>query len=119
MERLVALVEQGGWTAGAEPAAAYAVLVGTLAERSGLALLERLRDALPGRTVLANAGGGSFKTQLKRADKSGARFALIIGDDEAARGVVALKDLRHDAPQVELAHDALAAALAARLAQNP
>jgi histidyl-tRNA synthetase len=115
MERLVALVEQGSWRPEAPPAAAFAVLVGPAAERSGLALLERLRDALPGSTVLANAGGGSFKTQLKRADKSGARFALIIGDDEAARGVVGLKDLRHDAPQVELAHGSVAAALSAAL----
>jgi histidyl-tRNA synthetase len=115
MERLVALVEQGAWRPEARPAAAYAVLVGAAAERSGLALLERLRDALPGHAVLANAGGGSFKTQLKRADKSGARFALIIGDDEAARGVVGVKDLRHDAPQVEVPHASVAATLAAAL----
>jgi len=117
MERLVALAEQGAWRPVPGPTAAYAVLVGAAAERSGAALLERLRDALPGHAIVANAGGGSFKSQLKRADKSGARFALIIGDDEAARGVVALKDLRHDAPQSEHAPAELAAALSAALAR--
>jgi histidyl-tRNA synthetase len=102
LERLVALVELAGRGAAAPAVDAYAVLVGADAERAGLALLEQLRDALPAASVIANCGGGSFKAQLKRADKSGARFALVIGEDEAARGVVALKDLRREAPQVEL-----------------
>jgi histidyl-tRNA synthetase len=48
-----------------------------------------------------NLGGGSFKTQFKRADKSGAEFALVLGDDEAARGVVAVKALRREMAQEE------------------
>jgi histidyl-tRNA synthetase len=115
LERLVALVELAGRAAGAPRVDVYAVLVGTEAERTGLALLERLRDALPGACVVANCGGGSFKTQLKRADKSGARFALVIGEDEAARGVVALKDLRADAPQIEIDHSQFTNTLRARL----
>ena len=43
-----------------------------------------------------NLGGGSFKTQFKRADKSGAEFALVLGDDEVARGVIAVKALRQE-----------------------
>ena len=115
IERLVALVEQAGRAAALPPVDAYAVLVGTTAERAGLALLEQLREALPAACLVANCGGGSFKTQLKRADKSGARFALVIGEDEAARGVVALKDLRHDAPQVEVTRQDLVTTLRARL----
>jgi histidyl-tRNA synthetase len=60
-----------------------------------------LRDAWPGLAVQINLGGGSFKTQFKRADKSGAEFALVLGDDEAGRGVVAVKALRRDAAQEE------------------
>ena len=48
-----------------------------------------------------NLGGGSFKTQFKRADKSGAEFALVLGDDEVARGVVAVKALRRELAQEE------------------
>ncbi len=47
-----------------------------------------LRDRLPGLRLVVNAGGGSFKSQFKKADKSGALFALILGDDELARQVV-------------------------------
>jgi histidyl-tRNA synthetase len=50
-----------------------------------------------------NAGGGSFKSQMKRADASGARYAIVIGDDEAARGVVALKPLREAGEQRHVA----------------
>jgi histidyl-tRNA synthetase len=64
-------------------------------------LAERLRDAWPDLAVQVNLGGGSFKTQFKRADKSGAEFALVLGDDEAARGVVALKALRRESAQEE------------------
>ena len=63
--------------------------------------LEKLRSI--GIPVLMHAGGGSMKSQFKRADASGARYALIFGDDEIARGEVSLKDLRNaDAPQRSL-----------------
>ena len=65
-------------------------------------LAERLRDALPGLRLLCHCGGGSFKSQFKKADRSGARVALVLGDDELARGVVGLKPLRGDAPQETL-----------------
>ena len=61
-------------------------------------MAETLRDA--GHAVVVNAGGGSFKSQMKKADASGARFALIIGDDEAAAGTVAVKPLRDGGEQV-------------------
>jgi histidyl-tRNA synthetase len=70
-----------------------------------------LRDALPGLRVETNCGGGSFKSQLKRADRSGARVALILGDDELARGVATLKPLRETTEQRQVAFDEVPAAL--------
>jgi histidyl-tRNA synthetase len=81
----------------------YLVLAGAAAEALGLALAEKLRDALPGLKVEANCGGGSFKSQMKRADRSGARYAVIVGDEEAARQVAALKSLRDAGGQREVA----------------
>lgn len=79
----------------------YVVLAGEQAEIPGFKLAEQLRDAWPDLAVQINLGGGSFKTQFKRADKSGAEFALVLGEDEVARGVVAVKALRRDLPQEE------------------
>jgi histidyl-tRNA synthetase len=81
----------------------YLVLAGDAADALGLGLAEQLRDAVPGLKVEANCGGGSFKSQLKRADRSGARFAVIVGEEEAARQVAALKPLRDGSPQREVA----------------
>lgn len=72
----------------------YIVAAGDRAERQGIVLAENLRDLLPQLRVMTNCGGGSFKSQFKKADKSGAELALIIGDDEADRGVVNIKWLR-------------------------
>ncbi len=100
-ERIVLLLEAQGVAAPRERPHLYLVLAGERAEREGLRLAETLRDALPGLKLQVNLGGGSFKTQFKRADRSGAAYAAILGDEEAARGVVALKDLRGEAPQEE------------------
>jgi histidyl-tRNA synthetase len=72
-----------------------------------LRLAEQLRDAWPGLALQVNLGGGSFKTQFKRADKSGAQYALVLGDEEVERGVVALKALRADAAQEDCALDGI------------
>ena len=69
---------------------------------TALRLAEDLRGAWPGLRLEYNLGGGNFKTQFKRADKSGADYALILGDEEVARGVVAIKDLRRGAAQEEI-----------------
>jgi histidyl-tRNA synthetase len=115
-ERIVALMQAQGIAAQGSLPDAYLVVVGDRAEAQGLALAERLRDAVPGLRIETNAGGGSFKSQLKRADKSGARWALVVGDAEAERGVAGLKSLRTDAPQVEVALDQLGTELGKRLA---
>ncbi len=78
-----------------------------------LALAESLRDQLPGRVVVTHCGGGSFKSQMKKADRSGARYAVILGENELANGTVGLKPLRSEEPQRELPRAALAQALAA------
>jgi len=77
---------------------------------------EALRDA--GHDVIVNAGGGSFKSQMKRADASGARYALLIGDDEVAAASVAVKPLRAAGEQVAVPLDALAQRFAADRAGN-
>jgi len=118
IERLVALLQAAGGPAPGAALAVYLVLAGERAEREGLALAERLRDALPGAGVQVNMGGGSFKSQLKRADRSGAAVAVIIGDDEAARGVAAIKPLRSEAVQQECAFAELPGRLAVLLRGN-
>jgi histidyl-tRNA synthetase len=79
---------------------AYLVRQGEAAERFGQRVAESLRDA--GLSVILHCGGGSFKSQVRKADASGARYAVIIGDDEAAAGVVSLKSLREAAEQVRV-----------------
>jgi len=100
-ERIVMLLEKQGLPIAAERPQLYLVLVGERTELEGFKLAEQLRDAWPQMRLQINLGGGGFKTQFKRADKSGAEFALVLGDDEVARGVVALKALRREMEQEE------------------
>jgi histidyl-tRNA synthetase len=106
-ERLVELMRLQAQTA-AEPPHLYLVLVGEGVAERGLELAESLRSALPGLRLQANLGGGSFKVQFKRADRSGAALALVLGEDELRRGEVTIKPLREDAGQQQLALDGLA-----------
>ncbi|MBS4051629.1 MAG: histidine--tRNA ligase [Methylomonas sp.] len=107
MERILALVEQLE-TVSIEPGVdVYLIRVGAEAEKAGLLLSEHLRDRIDGLKLQVNCGGGSFKSQFKKADKSGAAFAIIIGDDEAQRGEAALKSLRVEQEQSTLSHAAL------------
>ncbi len=116
IERLVALLTQAGAPAAEPTADVYIVVSGERASAYGLQLAERLRDALPERRVELNLGGGNFKTQFRRADRSGAAVAVILGEDELARGVAAVKPLRHDAGQSESPLPDLAAAIQTALA---
>ncbi|MEA3134930.1 MAG: histidyl-tRNA synthetase [Gammaproteobacteria bacterium] len=102
-ERIVMLLEKQGQGLVRDRPQVYLVLAGERTEIPGFNLAEQLRDAWPALKLQINLGGGSFKTQFKRADKSGAEFAIVLGDDEVARGVVALKDLRRDVAQEECA----------------
>jgi len=100
-ERIVMLLEKQGLTAQPVRPDVYLVLVGDGAQQPGFLLAERLRDAWPRLKLQINMGGGNFKAQFKRADKSGAQLALVLGDDEVARGVVAVKTLRRESAQEE------------------
>ena len=94
VERVVELVRLAGQVPPPQTPDVFVMAQGDVAQRTALGLAERLRDALPGRGVVVHCGSAKFKTQFRRADESGARLALIVGDDELARGVVALKPLR-------------------------
>jgi histidyl-tRNA synthetase len=83
------------------------VAVGDLAARESLVLAETLRGAAPGVRIQVNLGGGSIKAQFKRADKSGARYALILGDEEVQDGTIGIKSLRTDQAQTALSRQAL------------
>lgn len=93
----------------------YFVIAGAAAEQHGIALAERLRNELSGVRIETHCGGGSFKSQLKRADKSGARLALILGDSETERRSIGLKSLRAEEPQIELPWDHVANEIQRRL----
>jgi histidyl-tRNA synthetase len=101
VERVVELLTQAGSAPPVTAPEVYIVVNGQRAEREGLRLAEQLRDALPGRGVLLNLGGGNFKAQFRRADRSGARLALILGDAELDRGVAAVKPLRREDGQID------------------
>ena len=98
-ERIVMLLQKQDSALPMDKPQVYLVLVGEHAELPGFKLAEQLRDAWPGLRVQVNLGEGSFKAQFKRADKSGAEFALVLGGDEVSRGVVAVKALRREAAQ--------------------
>jgi histidyl-tRNA synthetase len=107
IERLVTLMEGGSVKVDHLPHA-YLVVLGDGASRAGLLLAEQLRDVLPALRLRSNCGGGNFKAQFKRADKSGATLALILGEDEVQQGVIGVKNLREDAPQQTMPQHELA-----------
>ncbi len=98
LERLVALLEAKPLPDNFSPHA-YFLLAGSEAELQGRVLAEQLRDALPTLRLVVNCGGGSFKSQMKRADKSGARLALILGEDEINKQQISVKNLRQEEEQ--------------------
>ena len=97
VERMILLLRAAGATAAPAPLA-YVVHSGDAAGLLARRVAETLRDR--GHAVVVNAGGGSFKSQMKKADASGAQVALIVGDDEAATGTVAIKPLRSAGDQI-------------------
>ncbi|MDE1167198.1 MAG: histidine--tRNA ligase [Pseudomonas sp.] len=120
IERLILMLETLGQVPEsiARTVDVYLCAFGEQAELAGLALTERLRDQLPGLRLQVNAGAGSFKSQFKKADKSGALYALILGDDELAQQVVGFKPLRGQGEQQNIAWDALAEHLASCVVQG-
>jgi histidyl-tRNA synthetase len=102
IERLLALIETLGNVPVTRSVDVYMIRVGETAEREGLRLAETIRNEAPGLKLQVNCGGGSFKSQFKKADKSGAEYAIILGDDEVSRGEVSLKSLRSEQEQQTL-----------------
>jgi histidyl-tRNA synthetase len=100
-ERVVMLLEKQGLGVQRGRPQVYLIAAGERPQIEGFKLAEQLRDAWPDLALQINLGGGNIKTQLKRADKTGAQFAILLGDDEAARGVVAIKALRRELAQEE------------------
>lgn len=102
LERVFLLMQEYGMTASNQPDL-YLVNVGELAEQKAFTVAESLRSM--GLNVVLHAGGGSFKSQMKKADRSGARFAAILGDDEAAAEELSLKPMLGQGEQVRVKLD--------------
>jgi histidyl-tRNA synthetase len=118
IERLILLMQAVGVPLPEPSARVYLCTVGEAALRAAQPLAERLRDAMPALRLTLNAGGGKLPAQLKRADKAGARVALILGDDETARQAIQVKSLRQadgTPPQTECSWAELPARLAGLL----
>jgi len=119
LERLIALLEEQGVAAPDVSPHLYLVAVGEQAQQQCLLLAESLRNALPGLRLVMHCGGGSFKSQFKKADRSGAQYALVLGDDEVQRREAGIKPLhareeQQSVPFAEL-NDMLAGLLSLRL----
>ena len=115
IERVVELMQAEGQQAAAIVPHLYLVAVGDAARRKGFALAESLRGRMSGLRVTLDQARSGLKAQLKRADRTGARFALILGDDEVAADRVSLKDLRGDQGQQSLTESELVVTLTALL----
>lgn len=106
MERIVLLLKELGQIPPVKALDLYLILVGDAAKTHGVVVAERLRNALPNARIEAEFGDGGFKAQFKRADKSGARFAVILGEDELNHGTLAIKPLREAGEQRSLSEAA-------------
>ena len=116
IERLVALAAEAGRAPPKPVPHAYLVVVGEDAMVPAYRLAEGLRDSLPWLRLRVNSGGGSFKSQFKRADRSGARYAIILAAEEIAAARFSVKDLREPTAQWRVSEAELTALLARGIA---
>jgi len=98
IERLLALLEDAGKTVESHPDV-FVILQGDVAQTKGMSLIEVIRNELPELTIQTNCGGGSFKSQMKKADKSEAGIALLLGEDEVLNNKITIKFLREQKEQ--------------------
>ena len=105
IERLLALIEVSGNIPQTRMVDVFMIRVGDAAEREGLRFAEIIRNEVPGLKLQVNCGGGSFKSQFKKADKIGAEYAIILGDDEISRGEFSIKSLRSEQGQKTLTQE--------------
>ena len=103
IERLVSMLQDQDKVVAAPDNDVYLVMVGENTLKVGQKLAQSLRDAYPSLRLVAHAGGGSFKSQMKKADKSGARIALILGEQELQDATINIKYLREDVQQQQVA----------------
>ncbi len=113
MERVMLLWQEGLDTGRLSSPDVYLVHQGEKAQPFAFRVGEEIRSA--GFSAVFHCGGGSFKSQMKKADASGAAYAVIVGDDEVASGKVALKSLREGGEQIAVTPEELAGLLADRL----
>ncbi|WP_143872384.1 histidine--tRNA ligase [Catenovulum sediminis] len=112
IERLVLMMETLGLDKDVrKPVDAYVVMLGDLAEQKVPALIETLRDQIPNVRIQLNCGGGNFKKQFKKADKSGAELALVFGEEEVNSNQVTIKPLRSQEQQQTIAQSELTSTL--------
>jgi histidyl-tRNA synthetase len=105
IERMLALIEVAGNIPSTRAVDVFMIRVGDAAEREGLRFAEIIRNEVPGLKLQVNCGGGSFKSQFKKADKIGAEYAIILGDDEVSRGELSIKSLRDEQGQKTLTQE--------------
>ena len=105
LERLLALMREARAPEPAAQCEVYVVHQGDAAGRMAFGVAEELRNL--GLAVMRHCGGGSFKAQMKKADASGAVIAVILGEDEAAKGEASVKHLRQEREQLRVARAAL------------
>jgi histidyl-tRNA synthetase len=113
LERIVELLQAEGVASPEAPPDAYLVAAGEAERRYGFNVVEQLRDRVAGLKLAIGGPAAGFKAQLRRADRSGARFALIVGEAEVAAGRISVKALREDRPQVLVTVDECAELLGA------
>jgi len=118
LERLIELVRLAETPVPAGGPDVYMVAVGDAAGQQALLLAEQLRGQRPQLNIEVNCGGGSFKSQFKRADKSGARLAVILGDEEVEQQQAGVKDLRRESEQQSANWTELGAVINAGLQNN-
>ncbi len=107
IERLVLMLQDQQKVTKKTETEIYFAMSGVNSTRHGQKLAEMLRNAIPGIKLIAHSGGGSFKSQLKKADKSGALLALILGESEIQNSTINIKFLRQDQPQIEISQSQL------------
>ncbi len=101
VERIIAMLEELDIDVPDDNPDVFIVAAGSKAQPHAIFLAEKLRNEISGIKVVTNAGGGSFKSQFKKADKSGAKFAIIIGDTELEQGMYGVKPLLEQSEQTQ------------------
>lgn len=108
LERLVLMLEESDRVEAPAAADVYVVCLGDAARVAAVSVIEELRSAEPKLRIVQQLDGGSLKSQMKKADRSGAAIALIWGEDEVAAGAVTVKALRADVPQQRVLNSEMA-----------